>query len=550
VTLKDQEFLQEGKQLEILKDIAEALNETTDISQAMEAILPRLSGVLGLSTAWAFRFDPKRGSFVEVGASGLPPALACDDAAPLKTGWCECQDQFVSGKLDTAVNIVRCSRLRDAVGDKAGLTYHASVPLRSKGKPLGILNVAAAGHSVFTKPALDLLTAIGHHVAVAVDRAGILADERHRANQLKAMSGMAAELVSFVQPAAILEYAVQQFVEALGYECCGITVGTTAGAPEEKPRLVAAAYRPVHERSTEYSYLDSEDMPLLPEAERILLPEARSVLVRPIPHSEYEIRLESCLPNAFRDVDEDVVSAFAWHVAAALENARLYEKSLDEAKWVERRRLAADLHDAVSQRLFSALLLARTVKMLAERERDYGEIGEAALRVERLIAESQQEMRDLIEALRPQEERGLVSLIRERVAPLQLQTQTRIHLTAESDGDVCVTFEQREALLKVVDEALQNTFKHAKAKNVYVRVAHDADRLVVSIQDDGIGFRETEVQPGLGTSTMYERIQRIGGTLYIVSQPNGGTRVTCEIPLAAGKRRTGAAEDSEEVEGV
>jgi signal transduction histidine kinase len=548
LTHRDEEFLQEGVQLTILKDIAEALNETTDVSQAMEAILPRLSGVLGLSTAWAFRFDPKRSTFVEVGASGLPPALSCNDAAPLKTGWCECQDQFVSGRLDKAVNIVRCSRLRDAVGDKAGLKYHASVPLRSKGKPLGILNVAAAGHNVFTNSALQLLTAIGHHVAVAVDRAGILADERHRANQLKAMSEMAAELVSFVQPTAILEYAVRQFVDALGYECCGITVSTATGKPEEKPRLVAAAYKPPNERGSEYSYLNSDDQPLLPEPERVLLPDARSVLVRRIPHSEYEIRLESCYPTAFRDVDEDVVSAFAWHVAAALENARLYQQSLEDAKWVERRRLAADLHDAVSQRLFSALLLSRTVKMLAERKRDYSEIDEAVVRIERLIAESQQEMRDLIETLCPQDERGLVSLIRQKIAPLQLQTQTRIHLTVEGDGDVFVTFEQREALLKVVDEALQNAFKHAQAKNVYLRVSHSSGKLMVSIQDDGIGFRESSVQPGLGTSTMYERVQRIGGTLYITSRLNEGTCVTCEVPLLAGQHRMETADDREEVD--
>ena len=129
----------DNQRLQILKDLAEALNETTDVSEAMAAILPRLSSVLGLSTAWAFRYDPDRSSFVEVGASGLPPALACNDAAPLKDGWCECQEQFVAGRLSKAVNIVRCSRLRDAVGDKAELVYHASIPLRSKGKPLGIL---------------------------------------------------------------------------------------------------------------------------------------------------------------------------------------------------------------------------------------------------------------------------------------------------------------------------------------------------------------------------------------------------------------------------
>lgn len=525
----------DNQRLQILKDLAEALNETTDVSEAMAAILPRLSSVLGLSTAWAFRYDPDRSSFVEVGASGLPPALACNDAAPLKDGWCECQEQFVAGRLSKAVNIVRCSRLRDAVGDKAELVYHASIPLRSKGKPLGILNVAASGHSVFTEPALQLLSTIGHHVAVSVDRAGILADERHRARQLKAMSEMAAELVSFVQPRAILQFAVTRFVEHLGYESCGITVGSPDGRLNSKPRLVAAAHRLHENRGHSYSYGNVDETPLLPEHERILLPNTRSVLIRQIPHSDYFIRLESQCPNNYRDTDDDLLSAFAWHLAAALENARLYEQSVDEAKWVERRKLAADLHDAVSQRLFSALLLTRTAKLLLQSSPTSSEVTDAVAKVERLIADSQQEMRDLIHALRPPDDRSFFALIRERVAPLQLEGQTRIHLTAEGVENIAITFEQREALLKVVDEALHNTLKHAQAKNVYIHVSNEAHRLAISIRDDGMGFDETTVSHGLGTTTMYERMHRIGGSLRLLSRPGEGTEVECELPV--GSRR-------------
>jgi signal transduction histidine kinase len=520
----------QAQRLAMLKDIAEALNETTDISQAMDAILPRLSEVLGLSTAWAFRYDAERSQFVEVGASGLPPALSCNDAAALKFGWCECQDRFVQGRLDRAVNIVRCSRLRDAVGDKAGLIYHASVPLRSKGKPLGILNVAAAGSSVFTEPALQLLTAIGHHVAVAVDRAAILADERRRSEQLRALSEMAAEMVSLVRPEAVLEFAVRQFVDKLGYECCGITVRET-GHQGQTRRLVAAAYRPPDREPAGYSYA-KEEAPLLDEAERVMLQDARSVMVQPIPHSSYDVRVESRRGGAFGASDQEMLSAFAWHVAAALDNARLYEQSLEEAKWVERRRLAADLHDAVSQRLFSAQLLARTARLLAERKEAGAALNQVLERVESLIAESQREMRGLIETLRPAEEGGLTARVRERIAPLQLQGQTRIHLAVDGGTEPIVRFEQREALLMALDEALQNALRHAAARNVYVHLLLTPDRVRVSVQDDGCGFDPVRTTAGLGTSTMSERMRQAGGTLSITSQPGRGTRVVLEVPAA------------------
>jgi len=102
--------------LKLFTEVAALLNEATDIGSAMELILPKMSETLGLMTAWAFRYDESRRSFVEVGASGLPPALGCHGAAALKSGWCECQDQFVHSRLDRAVNVVRCSRLRDAIG--------------------------------------------------------------------------------------------------------------------------------------------------------------------------------------------------------------------------------------------------------------------------------------------------------------------------------------------------------------------------------------------------------------------------------------------------
>lgn len=132
---------------ELFQAIAIALNEANDLMTAMALILPKLSAALGLTTAWAFRYDAKRQSFVDVGASGLPPALAVCDAAPLKSGWCECQEQFADGRLHRAVNVVRCSRLRDAQGERQGLVFHASIPLRSKEKRLGILNLAEIGRA-------------------------------------------------------------------------------------------------------------------------------------------------------------------------------------------------------------------------------------------------------------------------------------------------------------------------------------------------------------------------------------------------------------------
>ncbi|QSO46204.1 GAF domain-containing sensor histidine kinase [Alicyclobacillus mengziensis] len=556
----------------VLKAIAEALNETSDVAEAMNAILPRLSEALGLTTAWAFRYDASRRSFVEVGASGLPPALAVDDGTLLKSGWCECQDQFMHGRLSTAVNIVRCSRLRDADGDKRGLCYHASIPLRSKGKPLGILNVAAEGYQVFTQAALGLLMTIGNQVAVAIDRAGILSDERQRTRQLRAMSTFAANLVGMVRVHDILEYTVTQFVDNLGYEACGVMTvafGPDENRPDKKSmdsstedsgtpsppyagKLVAAAHRKT-EAASEYQYSYDEDLlPASSDSEQepqtadvgFILPIAKSHIEMKVPHTEYQIRLESSNYRAFRQPDEDLLIAFAWHLSATLEHARKYDESLENAKWLERRRLAAELHDSVSQRLFSAKLLADALILASERgdaesakaksKFDKGAMQdserELAKHLSSLIEDSQREMRALIETLRPVEERGWIDRLRERIAHLQLEGRTRFHLALEVPREHSIPLMKQDCLLKVIDEATGNIMRHAGAKHAHIHVWREDGRLYLTIQDDGCGFDVSSVQRGLGTSTMADRVASIGGELKIVSHPGSGTTITCYVP--------------------
>lgn len=517
------------RQLELFRDIAVALNQATDTTSAMEGILPKLSEFLGLTTAWAFRYDSVRKSFVEVGASGLPPALQVDDAKPLKTGWCECQDEFVNGKLDTAVNIVRCSRLRDACGDKKGLVFHASIPLRSKGRPLGILNVAASGRQSFTAGFLALLETIGNYVAVALDRSALLSGERRKANQLRALVNMAAGLTNFEETDAILPTAVERFVRALEYPACGVfQVSDAVDGPRE---LVAAAIQSNEETPSEYTYDTDEPSPLLPVSERLLLESARSCLSHPVLETHYVVRLESHLAGAFGESDEDLLSAFALYLSASLHNARLYQQSINSAKWRERRKLAADLHDAVSQRLFSASLIAKAASLMVNENTPSNQVQDRLDRLQELLAQSQQEMRDLIKALRPVDQRDLLSRLKEHIEPLKWQSLMQVKLINHCERRIALPPWETQTILRVVDEALQNALKHSRAKTVTLELLCSLSTIQFSIKDNGVGFQEHYAKRGLGTTTMKDRVESLGGQLVIQSTPNLGTEIRFEIPL-------------------
>lgn len=118
--------------------------------------------------------DRHRGGFSLAAATGLPPALARENSAPLCRGGCDCQWRFREGRLDAGVNIVHCSRLEAATGDKAGLELHASIPLLGRVGPVGVLNLAAPGSERFDPQTLAFLTAVGRQLGTAFARAALL----------------------------------------------------------------------------------------------------------------------------------------------------------------------------------------------------------------------------------------------------------------------------------------------------------------------------------------------------------------------------------------
>jgi serine phosphatase RsbU (regulator of sigma subunit) len=172
--------------LRALNRLAQALNRSADVQSALEATLGTLAEVMDVPTAWISLLDGPdqeastgRGAatprFEVAAACGLPPGLEEDDLAELRRGpLCRCQSLLLEGRLTRAVNIVECARLQNVVaagGDNQGLLFHATVPIVSQGQPLGVLNVATKDWHFMTASDLELLSALGAQLAVALERA-------------------------------------------------------------------------------------------------------------------------------------------------------------------------------------------------------------------------------------------------------------------------------------------------------------------------------------------------------------------------------------------
>ncbi|MDZ5473946.1 GAF domain-containing sensor histidine kinase [Bacillus sp. 31A1R] len=171
-------------EVQILKEIAELLNEGTAVNQTLSEVLKKLLHVTGLETGWIFLIDDK-GKYVLSAQETLPPALSISNCEPMCNGDCWCIDRYNDGRLEKATNIIECKRIEDAIeyktGETNGLTHHASVPLRVGQEKFGILNVGSPHKVHFTKKELDLLEAIAFQIGSALKRMMLTIREQENA---------------------------------------------------------------------------------------------------------------------------------------------------------------------------------------------------------------------------------------------------------------------------------------------------------------------------------------------------------------------------------
>lgn len=213
-------------------------------------------------------------------------------------------------------------------------------------------------------------------------------------------------------------------------------------------------------------------------------------------------------------------------------NAQLAEQARVSAIVEERQRLARELHDAVSQQLFAISMTATAVGRTLEKDFDKAQ-RQIAL-IEEMAAVAQSEMRALLLHLRPVylDGKRLEQGIRELIKELKVKVPMDIHF--EMDPGVQLVKGVENHLFRIVQEAISNTLRHAKAEKMEIRVHRRGDTVRMSIRDDGIGFEMDESkQTSYGLSNMQERITETGGSIQFITAPGKGTRIEIMVPLLA-----------------
>jgi signal transduction histidine kinase len=237
-------------------------------------------------------------------------------------------------------------------------------------------------------------------------------------------------------------------------------------------------------------------------------------------------------PGGFTADDEELVKLLAGHAAIALVNARLYERNRELSIVEERQRIARELHDAVTQKLFSLRLTAEAAGSLVHD--DAARAAAELATVKRLAAEITDELRAVVVGLMPVDLSGdgLGTALRKQVELLD-----RVHgasVVFEGSSVPRLSAEREEAAYRIAQESLHNALRHGRATRVTVRLSVSGRAVALSVRDDGAGF-DLAVSAGagqrLGLASMRDRARAVGGKLDVSSRPGSGTTVTLTVPV-------------------
>jgi signal transduction histidine kinase len=227
-----------------------------------------------------------------------------------------------------------------------------------------------------------------------------------------------------------------------------------------------------------------------------------------------------------------LLTSIADQIGIAVENAHLYEQSKQLAVSEDRRLLARDLHDSVTQSLYSLTLFAEAGQRLM-RMGDHERVEKYLERLGKTAQDALREMRLMLYELRPLafQSGKLIEALQQRLDAVERRAGLSAHLITCTLPPLPPKLE--EGIYYIALEALNNVLKHSHSPVVTVTITYEGDVIALTASDNGVGFDlgEVEQRGGIGLSNMRERAEELGGTLYIESFASEGTQVSFRLPL-------------------
>jgi nitrate/nitrite-specific signal transduction histidine kinase len=520
---------------QVLVEVVRLIQQSFDYDHVGIALIEKDEAVyrVGAGALWEspdFEFLPRR---LKVGEEGI-------------TGWVA-----VTGEPLLVPDVSQEPRYVWMQGSRT--RSELTVPIKLKGQVIGVLDVQSDRLHAFDESDLTVLQSLASQAAIAIENARLFNAEQRRAEQFRVISQVGRHMTSILDVDALLEEIVTLIRGTFEYYLVDIALienddlvvragaGARFGEPDFQPPLLQVSGNGI------MAWVARTGKPLLApdvrqEPRYLSLPDnlrTQSEVAVPLKTKTAIIGVldvQSDRLDGFDESDLAVLQSLANQAAIAIENAQLYEQARQLAVFQERQRLARELHDAVTQTLFSASLIAEALPEVWDTDQDEGRelLGE----LRQLSRGALAEMRTLLLELRP------ASLIEARLEDLLRQLGEAV--TGRTGAPVRVSIEGQDelppdvhvTLYRIAQEALNNVVKHSRAHSVQVELRRDlvpephhlgSRYAELHVRDDGCGFDPTSVPSDrLGLGIIRERADAIGAKLTIASRPGDGTQISVQ----------------------
>jgi nitrate/nitrite-specific signal transduction histidine kinase len=542
-----------NRELSVLNDVALASSQLLDLQQILDLALDTVMNTLGMEAGCIYLRSEESGRLMRRACRGLPQA-PCQEIERLRQQASGSLSEQViqSGKLIFIPDMAAEDHLQGLWPDKRGRSY-VNIPLKSKGAVVGTMALVTYDGQPLTEREVEVLKVVGEEIAIAIDKALLLAETRSREQESMTLYQLGMQLSSSLDLDQVLEVVAESarqvlaadigVVGLLDEECQGIVVQAAAGVRTQTLRGLRvpisgtlASGRPLilEEYQPDRPMAHAKDVI---EAEGVV-----SFVAVPLQRGEQLLGMVGVMMRErrhFTEHDVQLLTRLAHQVVVAVENARLYQQVRRLAVLEERDRLAREMHDYLAQALgYLNLKASLTSGLLSRHQIDQVETGLQELK--QVTKEIYTDVREAIFSLRTAAPPGsrLLPTLRDYLEEYERHYGVHAELVAEEDP-TGPSPEVDVQVLRIIQEALTNVRKHARASCACVRLEQEDSRLRITIEDDGRGFDPASVewagQRYFGLQIMRERAESVGGNLELDSRPGQGTRVVVCVPYTSDK---------------
>lgn len=416
------------------------------------------------------------------------------------------------------------------------------IPLIIRGQTVGMLSLGHREPNYYSTHHQRLVRSFAIDVGLAIDNAELYEDSRRRVAEIESLQRITTALLEKLKLHEVLDIVYLEACQLTTATGCALFFwdgGASMDVAQSGGSLQVASSQVPLTRSFAGRAVLSGRPVLVHDAQELagatdLPPGVDTMLAMPLRVQGSTVGALNVAnkPGGFTPEDVRILSLFADAAALALENARLNEKVGQMAVVEERQRLARELHDSVTQALYSIALYAEASRLALTA----GKVNVATENLRELHAtarEAMLDMRMLIFELRPPvlAKEGLVSALQSRLATVETRAGLLTKLDVEGERRLALAVDTE--LFWIAVEALNNVVKHARATLLVIRLAYEDHTVRLEVCDDGRGF-DLEVarqEGGMGLRGIEERVQRIHGEWEIRSKPGEGTTVQVLVPV-------------------